>query len=104
MHRCWTELTREIKGIPSEFAPAVSSGRPKLARLIQRPLTLEETQAVADALIVLLETTQSLQKHSSDLAVRVKQLLDNANGLHTSLSRLQDFAEFRNSEEDESGN
>ncbi len=93
--RSWTELTRDIKGIPTEFAAAIMSGRPELARLIRRPMTLEETRAVADALIVFIETNQQLQKHSAAVAQQVLNLQSHAKGLMRSIGAIRALAEFR---------
>lgn len=100
---CWSDLVAEISGIPPEFAVAISTGRPELARQLNRPLTMEETTAVARALIVLLETNGELQKHASEVAVMANNVRRSAKGLLGQLYDLRDKAEFREPIPDEDG-
>jgi hypothetical protein len=94
--RCWTDLAGEIKGLPPEWAAALSSGRAQLVHFfIPRPLTMDETVAVANALVVLLETNQRLQEHSRELATILGQARDNANGLYLKILACEQRANFQ---------
>lgn len=101
--RSWNDLTQEIH-LPTDFAAAVGSGRPELARLINRPLTAEETQAVARAMAVLIETNQELQKHASKQVELIKDTIrSHLRGINKKMNELLDVAEFREPTDDING-
>ncbi len=99
--KSWNDLTQEISGLPSEFAAAVGTGRSGLTMLLDRPLTLEETRAVAHALAVLIDTNRELQQHCSELAVSVKNMRRHAQGMLRLTEVLLAKAEFRDEDLDE---
>lgn len=92
--RSWNEVVEEVS-LPTDFAIAFMSGRPELLRIIERPLTAEETHAVAHAMAVILDTNQELQRHARQVAEMAEQALGNLKGVSGKLRQVVDFANFR---------
>jgi hypothetical protein len=92
--RAWNEMVDDVN-LPSDFAVAFMSGRPELLGIIKRPLSAEETAAVARAMATILMTNVELQRHSQVLADMVRDAYGNLKGLTSKLSQLEDYANFR---------
>jgi len=88
----WTTLSADIS-LPTDFAAAIMTARPELARRINRLMTAEETSQVAHALAVLIETNAGLQERVSRLATRLEQIASQASAIGTSLETAVEYLE-----------
>lgn len=99
--RSWTELTDSVGGLPPLVAAALCSGRRELLLMADdTAFTPAETRAVLKLVAVLLDTNQELQRHSREVAERLRHVRDTLAGLYTQVDTTHDFANFRGSEED----
>ena len=90
----WNAFT-EAMNVPSEFYPALQTGRTELLKLVQaRPLTADECQQVFNMIRILIETNQALQAHASELANQVEIWAEQWKGLYRKVDEIKAFAQF----------
>jgi hypothetical protein len=66
-----TALPEEVR-LPTDFVAAFASDRTLFLKLIDRPLTAEETRGVAHGMAVLLEHNRRLRLLAKDLVERLQ--------------------------------
>jgi hypothetical protein len=67
--------------LPADFAVAWGSDRACMLKIIKRPLTAEETEAVAGAMAVLLEPNRRLRLLAQDLVEHLEKACNAVNGV-----------------------
>lgn len=95
-------LTETIDGLPTELAIALSTGRGSLAKMLDRPLTTEESRAVANGWRVLIDTLSAHQEHAEFLAEEIRAARKTLEGFGRTLNRLEANARFQNDDDDDS--
>lgn len=69
--------------LPADFAAAWASDRASLLKLIDRPLTSEQTRGVAGAMAVLMEHNRRLRLLAQDLVERLEGTSSAIEGVNT---------------------
>lgn len=95
----WEQLVRDVS-LPMDIHAAVFTGRTQLLAAAVRPMDANEVRQVLDLVAVLIETNRALQQHSCMVARRVEQLVQGIQGSVRALDLLEDFANFRNPDDD----
>jgi hypothetical protein len=80
--------------LPADFAVAWGSDRACMLKIIKRPLTAEETEAVAGAMAVLMEHNRRLRLLAQDLVDRLENACNTVNGVQAHVN--QKVAAIRN--------
>jgi hypothetical protein len=84
----------EAVRLPADFAVAWGSDRACMLKIIKRPLTTEETEAVAGAMAVLMEHNRRLRLLAQDLVERLEKACNAVNGVQAHVN--QQVAAIRN--------
>ena len=84
----------EAVRLPADFAVAWGSDRACMLKIIRRPLTAEETEAVAGAMAVLMEHNRRLRLLAQDLVERLEKACNAVNGVQAHVN--QQVAAIRN--------
>ena len=99
--RHWAELVEGID-VPTDLAIALSTGRAELLRLATpRDMTAEEVGRLYKMIEVLIRTNMLLQRHSAHVARQVTIWAQAFRQLHAVGRRIEHFANFRRTDEDE---
>ena len=96
--RSWNDLADTVTGaLPGEIVAALTTGRPELISAFtpKRPLI----KGLVELVRVLMQTNIALQDHAAELAKRSRMLDDHLKGLITTCRRIDDFANFRSSDD-----
>jgi hypothetical protein len=97
----WTSFV-EALDVPSDIAPALMTGRRELMAAVQpRDLPAFQVEKLYTIIGVLLETSAALRQHTQRVAQLVDNLNDSFMGVTTSMRKIDDFANFRVSEEED---
>jgi hypothetical protein len=80
--------------LPADFAVAWGSDRASLLKVIKRPLTAEETEAVAGAMAVLIDHNRRLRLLAQDLVDRLEKACNAVNCVQAHVN--QQVAAIRN--------
>jgi hypothetical protein len=88
------ELVEDVH-LPPEFAAALTTARSELVKMVNRPLSPEETRQVAHAFAVLIDTNRELQRHNAQVVQEIETLRSHLKGALTAVERLRDVADFR---------
>lgn len=98
--RAPNELTETV-AVPREFAVALMTRRPEMMRLVQpRALTVEECAAVYQLVATLIETNDALINHAQGVETLADNVTQQFKGVTSMLRQLEDFAAFRESDDD----
>ncbi len=98
---CWTKFVSELQ-VPSELAPAFTTGRLELVKMARpRDLKAEEVKVLYDLIGGLLETNAALREHAQLTAELTDQMSGGLNGILAATRRLREFAQFRTPAEEE---
>jgi hypothetical protein len=84
----------EAVRLPADFAVAWGSDRACMLKFIKRPLTPEETEAVAGAMAVLMEHNRRLRLLARDLVERLEKACNAVNDVQVRVN--QQVAAIRN--------
>jgi len=99
----WSSFIEEMQ-VPGDIAPALITTRPELLRAVQpRALTAEETAAVYKVMAGLIETNNALREHAQQLAIFTETWAGQFAGLQSVGRKIERFANFRRSYDDEVG-
>ena len=97
----WNSLVEDVKGLPADIGLSVSTSRWELLKACKyRQFSESEFKAILDLIRVLLLTNQALQKHSSQLAMKLDNICGTFSGLDRLINKARDFAEFKEELED----
>lgn len=97
----WNSFVNELS-VPQDIMPALASNRPELMKLIPaRELSKAECQVLYHLIAGLIETNAALREHAQEVAHQVDIWAQAFKQLQTVGFRIQEFANFRRSDEDD---
>jgi|SRR5688572_30183828 len=95
-----TDLSEELKGVPTQIAAAIMAGRGNMVFLGPiEACSKVEVRKLYEVIKVLIDTNQVLRNHADKTAHLVKLWGDCIKGIHRQAQTIEHYANFREIDE-----